>query len=388
MKTRTKPRARATATTTSPRLLEIRLPAGDCIGIDVDYPTATGHTKYDSRSWLGAGWDGIRFIGAGIGQTHLRPGWDWDTVIVNRHGGIVQFESLTLHAGRNRGMFFGLQNNARETPNPKCQLRLIDVEGIVDQPGPDGARTKWLLFGYNTDVYLQDVTLDATLASEHASYWHGFAKLGLKWVRVKVLGSGSQGCKVRSDITETAPVVGTLISLSSCTFKNYGQPWSTRGGAGFVVESGASDIIVEKCAFWGGQDNEHSHAIALSSEAMSYDTAGQVGTTGFGNGHVLLRDIAVSGRSLVDWNNSVIRCARNSGSMKSAKSFTLTRSGVWGPSTLLQLGEIPAGTSQVTQCNTPALRSYCGHALGMSVDVETAFATSQRRIPLSEGLVR
>lgn len=376
------------------RLFEMRLPAGDVSGIDIDYATSSGHTKLWSRDWLAHGYDGIRIIGAGRDATHMRPTWDDTTFRAVQHSGLVQMEELTIHCGAARGVFFGLQNTAKRPPDPKFQLLMLNGAKVIADPPRAGMNrsTKWGIFGYQSDVFLQDVELDCYFAAEHSSYWHGFSKRGLMWERVTMRASGAEGCKVRADSTETAPTPGAAITIIDSTFRNWYQTWSDRGGAGLVVQGGAADVSLDRCVFWGGgalpgvPSNARSHCVMISSEGLSYDTEG--GTTGPGNGHVRLHACAMEGLSTVDWNNSILRVARNGGTQSAAKSVTVDSCGLWGALMLVQITDVPSGEVKILNCNTPALRNYCGHALGMNVNHEATFPTSVRKVPISEGIHR
>ena len=127
----------------APRLYPIQLPAGDVPGFSIDFANWSGHQaerKYRSDVWLrdadGDGspdYDGVVFVGAGRGATHIRPGNAEATILVARHGGIVRIEGATIHCGRSQGIFFGL-----ETPGvpvqPKFRLELQSCEVLSDPP--------------------------------------------------------------------------------------------------------------------------------------------------------------------------------------------------------------------------------------------------------------
>lgn len=127
-----------------PRLYVISLPAGDVPGWSIDFPNWSGHAperKYSSSAWLrdqdGDGvldYDGVLFVGAGKGVTHVRPAaLSEATVLVARHNGVVRIEGATIHCGRSQGVFFGL-----ETPGvpiaPNFRLELQGCEVVSDPP--------------------------------------------------------------------------------------------------------------------------------------------------------------------------------------------------------------------------------------------------------------
>lgn len=391
-----------------PNLFEIRLPEGNSGSINVGW-YKNGAPILDPQTWLSIDanhdgtpdYDGVRFIGAGVTKTHIRcTSYDGCTLSVIRHAGIVEFKDLTFHAGYDRGSNFGEQNVSRVLV-PKFAVRMVNVRGVVDMPAtytdaqhPQGTRPKWLVFGYNCDFYFKDVVLDATQAVEHAYYEHGFAHDGVYAENLTITGSGSENFKVRSDTTETAWAgPQARIVLTGCTFRNWRQPWNWRGGAGIVIQGGAAHILIERCTFWPGvadgtsQWNERSHCIEIAAEGASYDQQTGAEGTGYGNGIVIVRQCAMQGRSDVDWNNSILRVARNGGGQWAAKSVTLDRCGVWGPGVLVQIGQVPTGKTAIMDCNSQTLRDYC-RSIGMDVSREAMIATSTRRVPLSEWSVR
>ena len=474
-------RAGLSAVSASPRLYQINLPAGNTGSINVGW-FKNGATILDPKVWLDDGddsdpepddFDGVRFVGQGVGVTHLRcTSYDGVTVAVGRHAGLVQVENATVHCGYDRALVFGQQNLARELV-PEFQARLIDCEVVADPLGSYGAssasvsiagggyavgqearvvggagaspalrvtavnaaggvtrlevvsglngsysslpppqaattggsgsgltvslvyrRPKWLFFSYQADVVLLRVRFRGKNAVEHDAYLHGVAKHGA-YVRWCIFESAAAECfKVRSDTTETAwPGPNARFYILDSTFADWHQPHSWRGGAGIVAQGSAGHWRIERCSFTGSgalgdvTANDRSKAIMFSSEGLSYDQETGAENVGFGNGHVLIRNIVAEGFSEVEWGNSIIRCARNGGAQMSARSFTLEDSGVWGDRKIVQAGELPAGGLQIRGCNTTALRDY-SRSVGMRATVESTFPTSSRRVPLSEGISR
>ncbi len=380
-----------------PALYEVRLSAGNHPSVNIGW-SDNGATKLDPATWLDDGDDddpepddfaGIRFTGAGVDKTFIRcSSWDGITVAVAQHAGIVEFRNLTIFAGYSKAVHFGLAS--RSPPIPGFKLRMIGCRGYVPQPTSHG-RTKWLLFGYNSDVELVDCTLDATNASEHASYWHGFASKGLSWTRVYVVGSGAEGCKVRTDATECAWAKGWEIRLESCDIRNWYQTWSDRGGAAVVIQGGAADVYANNCIFIAGGALEglpassRSKCFMVSSEANSFDTlTGAVGT-GFGNGYVSVTNCAMGSGPGQENYTTIMRVGRNGGSQQAARGVQLKNSGAWGERMSVQLKDFPAGKGKIHGCNTPEFRARC-IALGINVSVEASYLYSDRVAPISEGV--
>ena len=259
-----------------------------------------------------------------------------------------------------------------------------------------GARPKWLLFGYNSDLFLHNVWLNAKQAVEHASYWHGFAQHGMYVSNTYITASGAEGFKVRSDATETAYAgPNTIVHITDTTIRDWYQCWSWRGGAGVVLQGSASHVVLERVKFFGGgalncqglypnvPSQARSFAIALSSEGESYDQETGAINTGFGNGHVVLDRILAYGSSEYLWRNNQIRCGRNGGSQKCAKSFKITNSALYGYQMFLSIGDIPPGSGLLTGSNTPDLKSYA-ESQGVNTSVETVIPRYPL-VPVSQG---
>jgi len=386
--------ARARAYLSRPlNLKEILLPEGDVGGFSVNYTGSTGLTALKSSDWVG--FDGVRIIGRGIDRTHMRPNWFGWTLFAEQFKGVVQLEELTIHTNSTWGAAtsFGLQNTAKKL-TPGFQLNMVNVKAMVDEPAPGAGRGKWLLFGYQYDEYLKHCILDATQAREHADYQHGSAGRGSIWENVEVWGSGAQGKKSRPDNTETAYAGrDNWLIQKDCVYKNWYQPWSDRGGAALVLESGAANVLLERLKFYGGatngaiQANARSHAIMISAEANGYDIlTGRVGQ-GFGNGLIKIKECAAVGFSDVPWNNELISIYSNVPGMQSARGVLIEDCGLWGAGLQVKLDHIPTGQTIVQGCNTDKLREACAR-FGMNVSVEASINLPGRTIPVSEGIVR
>lgn len=259
-----------------------------------------------------------------------------------------------------------------------------------------GARPKWLWFGYNADVFMQNVFSNAKQAVEHAAYWHGFAQYGAYVVNSTFFSSGAEGFKVRSDATETRWAgPNQAIYIADTNFRDYFQCWSWRGGAGIVLQGSNSHVVLERLHFFGGgdlncggfypnvQSNMRSLAVAVSAEGNSYDQAtGQVGV-GYGNGHVWLDKIAAYGMSAVDWRNNLIYVARNGGTQKSARSVTIDHSSLWGQKMFVNVNSIDPGTGVLRNSNTIALEEYA-QSVGMDTSFEAVVPRSTL-VPVSVG---
>lgn len=376
------------------RLYDIRLPAGLHGSISVGWSPNGAERVYDPRVWLDAGFDGVRFLGDGPGRTVLRnTGWGGTTVAISRHPGAVVLEGMTIYGGEQAAVVAGEQNIAKVVV-PGFALRLKDVEVVV--PPPDRlswGRAKWGVFYYQCDLTYENVKIDALHASEHGTYGHGFAKAGAYVYRLSQRSSGAEGWKQRPDVTETAWLRETpCIQIVESSFRNWYQPWSSRGGAALVLQHSGAHVLVDRCAFQGGGDlgslesNVRSKAIMLSSESNGYDvTTGARGGTG--QGYVLIRRTLAYGHSEVDWHNTLVRCAANSSGTSAALGLWVDRCGLYGRGMIVQTGNIPAGRTFVQNCNTPQIREVAD-ARGIDTREECTIPLADRRIKVSEGLTR
>lgn len=374
-------------------LYEYRLPAGDVRGFDIDYEAGTGRTKLWSQDWLSQGYSGIRIIGNG---THIRPVGD-QALLVGRHNGVVQLEGVTVHCGARQGIWFGLEGK-RQPTLPKFKLVTRGVEIVADMPAPGASNqhtTVWGVFSYQADLDFEDTSIWCERSSEHASYAHGFAKRGLRWNRVRVEGSGSQGCKVRNSPTETNWVKGARIHLTRCKIVNAMQPWTWRGPGNFVVEGGGMDIVLQECELLAKRGPEYCRAVMIDdAQGDFFDAAtGAVGR-GYANGHVVIERCGLSGGPGTENLTPLLRVANNpqlgkpqGGPWASCRSLTVRASGMYGEKTQVQVGAVPAGKLSIEGCNTPPIRDWCA-SRGYDTAHETVIPGQHAVDPVSAGLQR
>lgn len=373
----------------APNLKEIRLPAGDIRGINIGWFRDGSQMQLDWHSWIDQGFDGVRLIGAGIDRTMLRADmYDGVAFNVGRHPGIVQLENLSVVSGYSMGLQVGEQNLQRELV-PKFMLKLLGVKGYVPPPIPGFQRTKWWCFCYQADAYVEDVEVDATLASEHGFYFHNWARFGLYVRRLRVIGSGAQNLKVRCAANETAYAgAQARVKIKDSSFQRAGQTWSDRGNGLIVGEGTAARWDIEDSLFRCSRPNDpEAHAIMLSSEPGSYgwDT-GTVGT-GFGNGPISIKRCAMNGwRPDSAGLRELVRVGPNGTMQKSAPSFLMEACGGYGRNTWVQLGGIPKGQAVIRGCNTPEIKERCEQIGGIDTTHEAHYPSPTRLIPLSEGV--
>ena len=242
-------------------LKTVQLPAGSVGGFDIGFPGWNGsnRTKYanpltelDSN---GRPYDGIRFVGAGRGRTHIVPDYAGttsgdSTIVIGKGCGIVQFEKLTLHAASRKAIHVGeIWDQVSALEPSTLALRRVTVTAGRPALG-SGNSTVWGILTYNADIDFEDVRFDLKWTAEHGLYAHGFNKRGIRWVRVDVKAVGAEGLKVATRPEEVAFVPNATILVKQCTFTNWLQPHSWRGGAGMVLQgSSAARIILDRTRF-------------------------------------------------------------------------------------------------------------------------------------------
>jgi len=340
--------------------------------------------------WLDRGFDGVRFRGAGLDRSRLRapPGTD-QTVLVDRHQGAVLLEAVTVHAGPRQAVFFGLEHKGDPILD-RFELLMRDAKVVADPPTDGNPHsTVWGLFAYQADVTLERVELDLLFSAEHASYWHGFAKYGLRWKNVKAR-AGAEVCKVRSSPSETDWVAGATIELRGCRIEDWFHPErSWRGGAGLVVQGSGCAVLVERCVFLGNAGNR-SRCIMVDDSGGDFFgyPSGAVGV-GAANGPVVVRDSGLFGGPALDSGLAILaRVGNFAGSSRPcAPRVRFSRCALIGAGVQLQLGDVPAGKTRVVGCNTEAILELV-KGLGYPYEPEGVIALRDRLAKISEGLVR
>lgn len=400
------------AAETEPFLID--LPAGDVEGFAVDVTGWTGHRKHyysgaaalaglhpdvaarlraeaqPGSFWLDRGHPGVRFVGAGVERTHVRPYGVDDTIIIDRHPGHFLLEDLTVHCGSRKGVFFGLAHKGLPLV-PEFRLEATRVYMVSDPPAEGaGFSTVWGFFGYQSDVVLRQVRIFHRFGAEHASYWHGFARDGLLWEDVVVESSGSEQCKVANRPSECDRVPGSRIIVDRCTFQDWKQPGSWRGGGGCVFQGTGVDILVRGSRFFGGE-GDRSRALMIDDGGPDYFGAVD-GIPGQGpaNGHVR---VIASGFFTGPGVGTELSIAMRSGNLNRnaghevVRSLVVRDSAFYGTRTQVQLGDVPAGTLRVFRCNTPGIGELC-ETRGYPSSPETYIPLRDRLSLVSEGLER
>lgn len=380
------------AFTASPNLFVVNLAAGDHPGFDIDFPGWTGNQiKKKSSDWLSQGFDGVLFQGAGVGATRIRPQAD-DCIFVGPHNGIVAFKDLSIGCksvvGKGKALHMGLANPSGPV-NPNFMASLENVEVYAEGPAV------WGLFGYQCDWSLKNVTFNLAPLHEHGLYAHGFARQGAYVERLTVNGVGAECLKFTARPSESRWVKGAAIQVRNSTFKNWAQPWSWRGGAGFTAQGSSANILIENCRFYGGTTMDRGHCIMFDDSGKEfYGFVDGVPGVGPANGHILIRNTGCALNGVSDpWNNNISWVGSLDQSrtppITSAKSLTVDGCGYYGKNTLWNVsgrtGDLVAGRGTFSNCNTPQIRQLMAN-LGFRVDEETKIAGPGGLTPLSAGL--
>jgi hypothetical protein len=381
-------------------LMEKELPLGDVAGFDiapswVNIPYGSNRVRLDPQEWLGKGYKGVRFVGKGLGKTRLLPSvggstsWDY-TLNIHPEAGHVVVEGVSLHTGPRGGAYLGRWKQTNPIP---WLFEMRESEVIADR-GPNGERAAWGLFSYQTDERLVDVDFHCAELTEHADYHHHFASAGMHWNRVNVHSSGAEGCKVRNDPSEGAAVLGATIFIQDSTFKEWYQPWSSRGGAGMVFQGTGADIILLRNEMYGREGKSFMHCLMIDDNGAGANSPGkgyygaETGRfkEGSANGHVWIKDCGMTGVG-PEWYEALCRVALDSADkVQVARSFWMEGSGLFGAGSLLSLGDMPNEKIHVKYCNTDQIKNTAT-ARGIDPLVETSMSIPgiSTVIPVSEG---
>jgi hypothetical protein len=372
----------------------INLPEGDTIGgWNIDFDGWTGNQKkLHSVQWLSQGYDGILFKGKGRGRSRIRPIAD-DNFFVGPHNAYVAFESCTIGVksvvGKGKVIHMGLANPSGPVlENFKCILNDVELDG----EGP----FVWGLFGYQNDWELTDVYYNPSMeqSREHGLYAHGFAKNGCTFRNVSIDGIGAECLKFTARPQECRFVPNVLVHINNCSFKNWFQPHSWRGGAGLVSQASTAHFIIEDTYYWGNQqDYNRSKCVMIDGNGPGdYNSiTGEIGTAGPYNGHVILKHVAMSAATGPAWYTPIMRIGNNSGATgpHCARSFLMEECGVYGKFRQIQIhggmGDAFKGPGVIRNCNTPQIRDFL-FAAGMNVNDE-ARIDSGGFPPVSQGIV-
>lgn len=415
---------RATATA-SLNLLTIELPAGRVEGYNVNHPGWTGNTKKINPK--AQGFDGVRFVGKGVGATVLYAGYS-GALIVGENAGVVVLEDLTVECGERYGIKIGKadDDDTRLSPipiYPDSLLRLRDVEFRAKTPAAGKKTTTvWVVHSASIDHDWLRVTFDDSCAysSEHGLYAHGFAKRGLYWKRVRLEAIGAEGLKVCTRPWEVQWSPGWVVWLEDCEFRNWFQPWSWRGGAAVTMQGpGVQWLVVDRCVFVGRGElaglAPASGAI-LCSDGLStirsawnnrhrfYDMQGNPGGidpndpdhVGSAMGHVLIRNSAVQGFG----GKEAIRFGTIAPGYEEAwgmpyhyiaESVTIRNAAVYGETwngqrTRASIREIRDDRVRVVGCNNEALELFVSRWLGFNTTTDAVVSTNWGSWTFAQGV--
>ena len=374
----------------TPRLYDIRLPAGIVPGFSIDFQ-GDHLQRLRSSDWLSQGFDGVRFIGAGRGLTHLVAGGGYhdSTLFVGPHNGVVQLESLTVHPAQRKAVHMGLSNAPH---HPKFALWARDIALVAEAPtSPDAARAVWGFFGYQCDWNFEDCVFDGVQLNEHDGYGHNWASRGKRFIRCRWEGSGAEGDKSTQRAWEGAYTPNAQLYYADCSFKSWYQPHSWRGGTAICNQGAGADLVVERSVFWGGRDSSHSRCLMVDDGgANTVDHYGLDGTPGGypPNGWVIVRECGFTGQGTLGSSSPFLRVGNLSTINKpTAKGLFMENCGAYGQHLQFPIPKVPAGRCLVRGCNSPQI-SEVAHATGMDTRYEAQITLQDRLAPLSEGLYR
>lgn len=362
----------------------IRLSEGDHLGFDIGGRWENGDRRYDPALWLSQGYTGVRFVGAGKGKTHIRPGPGvWTTIGIDQHKGTVAFERLSIHGHGRSAIQAGRDNKAGVTRG--FTVTLEDFELVAEEATPTYGRVAWGLFTYQANVVARDGDIWWGPAREHPFYAHGFAgPRGGLYERLRFHEVAAECIKVRPDPEETLWAgKGVKVTVQDCQFKDWYRPWSSRGGGGIVLQGCAADVAILRNEFWAPPDSSHTRCVMVDDGGGKFfdKYTGRAGQ-GYAAGHIYIwRNVFRAGPGTVNLS-PVIRVGNlAAGQHKVCRSLSIVENAVYGQNLQVQLGSIPA--LDVRDNNTERARDYA-NALGVDVAHEAGVPTRDRVIPLSQ----
>lgn len=222
-------------------------------------------------------------------------------------GDYVLIEDVTIHGGGS-GCHAGI--DMWRSPVPGTQtIEFRNCRFLADL-GP-GGRPKWGINSWNTNIIAKKCFWDWGEAVEHANYKHGSASTPVPGTDLVLAGSFYEDCEIRSCGADgyrevhrpytsyytppdpnTDPELwqafwakyhssdqgthwnGTTISLyRRCRVRDWGQPHSGRGGAGFNFSASGGHVILDQCVAVHGNGPKFPAFTALT-EGRYFDVNG------------------------------------------------------------------------------------------------------------------
>lgn len=375
----------------APNLFEIELAAGDMHGFDINFPGWTGNvTKYNAGMWLDKGYDGVHFI-CKTGRTRIIPRASHN-IMVGPHNGIVKLSNVDIGSnsifGNGSAIHFGT------VPQPYYEnFKLILDNFSVFSDLNLGPRGVWGVFSWQADVMMTNGVFNLANLNEHGFYAHGFAKQGVYVDNLTVNGAGAECLKFTARPGEVDFVPNVWAYVRNSTFKNWYQPHSWRGGAGFVSQASTCNILIEDCYYYGNEtDYNRSKCIMIDGNAGGdYNVFdGSIGS-GPSTGHVIVRRTSLSGAQGPSWFAPIMRIGNNSGNPQPhcAKSLLMDTCGVYGKNRQIQVhgqfGDSFKGRGVIRNCNTPWIRDFL-FGRGVNVEHESMIDKPGGFVPVSQGL--
>lgn len=367
-------------------LKPMHLPDGDASGFDIDFPGWTGNKlKYDSSTWKSEGYDGVVFIGKGVNRTKILPNTLVDsTVLIHPYAGIVQFEECSVYCAKRKGIHHGLAGRN----HPENSLIARNFKVVADEPNNGKPHsTVWGVFTYQTFMDFDGVIFDMEYSAEHASYAHGLAHQGLKWHNVHVVGSGAEGCKVTARPSECRWTENAWIDIQNCTFKNWHQPHSWRGGAGVTIQGTGANVYVNNTMFHGRPGDKYTRCFMVDDSGRNFYSAidGKPGG-GPANGAIIIENSGMTGGGKPSLS-PIMRLGTLDPTRPNplvATKFFMRNSGVYGKNTVAEIKGVMDDNVYINNVNSPEIKSIA-NGMGINTSEETLLNHKGALTPMSQG---
>lgn len=384
---------------TSLRLKEVVLPAGYIPGMDVEWAGQTGNK---AKHFL-EGYDGIKFIGQGPGLTHIVPKWGtsdaWDsTIFIGPGARRVEFHGVTIHGGPRKAVHYGLEHLPdKGVAQEPLSIVFADYEIVADEPdagpwvpkpGGLGNTSVWGVFGYDAELISFRGRIDWRRGAEHGYYAHGTAGHGLIYDSVDWVGCGAECAKLATRPGESFPPQGSLL-VKNCTFRDWKQPWSWRGGGGVVVQGGGINAYILDSLFFGGPGADRSRCLMFDDggQGRFYSANTKAPGENPANGWILVQNCLIVGDGL-PWWGLVSRVGTLSpwAEIEVARGFAMVGCGVYSrtETVKLELGRITNGNVLIEGCNTPAILDLA-RTLDPSIQSDAQVSGSVGTFPIAQG---
>lgn len=351
--------------------------------------------KFEPSSW--AGHSGLHFKGTDpLVRTKMQSTGYHTTVALGRNSGFIIFENIEFQTaiadGKRIHVWAGV-----DAPNKPdfVQATAMFVNCSWTCPDiPSGKYGVWGLFTDQFDIILIDCEFHTQKLYEHAMYWHAFGQLGAYLNGVEVFASGAIGAQLTArpgpmyytDPAKLAkakhalpgpeedwfhPTTGAFVYMKDCTFRDWFQSWSWRGGAGAALQGAGVSMLFEDCR-WLDFDDHSSPAVGMTNSGVEhFDPLGVAGDEPSMGDMIFRRCFLYAGpNGNANWPPLVDMSAQGTLSPTIARSVTFEDCGLYGNRRRVTLRQVLNDDITVVGCNTPAIEAEASLVWGMDTTYE------------------